>query len=335
MFVNQSEIAIVSHPIYEIVSVIMTIPFFHFIKKVFSIQSFSFLGLYSRKISHFLITTDLILITYTLTIPFINARDDSLIWIRRLIVIVYFLIFMYLASFLSNYTKKQGRRQIEAEQRAHIVLLESCNQQTEYLYQRMRCFKHDYENFMISLAGSIETGNFETMELVRHEIKILLEKTQAEMSDLDLERYLTIESAPLKTLIALKLTEAKQKGFKISTHIIGPLKSDEVESLDMLVFISTIIDYAIARAERCLSPYLAIVFNKIDANTFQFLCSSSLDQESEKNSSTILEIIDRTHYIIDDYMKKYTNYTYTNAIEDKHFTQKVTIVYEENQVRGS
>lgn len=294
---------------HVILSVCIALPTFLFLMKVFSIETFSFIRHFSKHINLFLLISDIGIVSYLAFIPFVNANNSEMNWLRRIIILLYFVICLYLMSHLSTYARKLAIAQIEEEKNQHIELLEEYNSYIEEMYQSVKSFKHDYNNMLISLEGSIQTEGLDTIKKVYYSIVEQMETSIDRPLSINLEDFASVESFDLRTLLALRFYEANQKGIKTSIDISSHWKSRYVHSSDILVITSTIISLAIERAVNGDKSFLRLEFFRDKAGqTLRII--SSVDTSLKGHGNDVLDLIDRTNLIVDAYLEKYPKMTY-------------------------
>lgn len=294
---------------HVILSVCIALPTFLFLMKVFSIETFSFIRHFSKHINLFLLISDIGIVSYLAFIPFVNANNSEMNWLRRIIILLYFVICLYLMSHLSTYARKLAIAQIEEEKNQHIELLEEYNSYIEEMYQSVKSFKHDYNNMLISLEGSIQTEELDTIKKVYYSIVEQMETSIDRPLSINLEDFASVESFDLRTLLALRFYEANQKGIKTSIDISSHWKSRYVHSSDILVITSTIISLAIERAVNGDNSFLRLEFFRDKAGqTLRII--SSVDTSLKGHGNDVLDLIDRTNLIVDAYLEKYPKMTY-------------------------
>lgn len=330
---NVPDINISNNLPYVILSVCIALPTFLFLMKVFSIETFSFIRHFSKHINLFLLISDIGIVSYLAFIPFVNANNSEMNWLRRVIILIYFFIYLYVMSYLSTYAREQAIVQIEEEKNQHIDLLEKYNDYIEEMYQSIRSFKHDYNNMLISLAGSIQTDDLDTMRKVYYGIVEQMETSIDRPLSINLEDFASVESFDLRTLLALRFYEARQKGIKTSITISSPWTNHYMLSSDILVICSSIIKLAITRAVNLDNSYLSLEFFKnSDGQTLRLISSVKITQESHENG--VLDLIDRTNLIVDAYLEKYPEMAYESFTKGSTFYQLLRLHQHEEKERS-
>ncbi|MGI1779727.1 hypothetical protein [Streptococcus uberis] len=330
---NVPDINISNNLPYVILSVCIALPTFLFLMKVFSIETFSFIRHFSKRINLFLLISDIGTLSYLAFVPFLNASNSEMNWLRRVIILIYFFIYLYVMSYLSTYAREQAIVQIEEEKNQHIDLLEKYNDYIEEMYQSIRSFKHDYNNMLISLAGSIQTDDLNTMRKVYYGIVEQMETSIDRPLSINLEDFASVESFDLRTLLALRFYEARQKGIKTSITISSPWTNHYMLSSDILVICSSIIKLAITRAVNLDNSYLSLEFFKnSDGQTLRLISSVKITQESHENG--VLDLIDRTNLIVDAYLEKYPEMAYESFTKGSTFYQLLRLHQHEEKERS-
>lgn len=318
---------------HVILSVCIALPTFLFLMKVFSIETFSFIRHFSKHINLFLLISDIGIVSYLAFIPFVNANNSEMNWLRRIIILLYFVICLYLMSHLSTYARKLAIAQIEEEKNQHIELLEEYNSYIEEMYQSVKSFKHDYNNMLISLEGSIQTEGLDTIKKVYYSIVEQMETSIDRPLSINLEDFASVESFDLRTLLALRFYEANQKGIKTSIDISSHWKSRYVHSSDILVITSTIISLAIERAVNGDKSFLRLEFFRDKAGqTLRII--SSVDTSLKGHGNDVLDLIDRTNLIVDAYLEKYPEMAYESFTKGSTFYQLLRLHQHEEKERS-
>lgn len=80
------------------------------------------------------------------------------------------LVLLYILIRFVSYSKIVRDREIIKEQEEHLRSLEAYNEKIEAAYKSVRSFKHDYENILISMQASIDSGDFDVIEQTYQDI---------------------------------------------------------------------------------------------------------------------------------------------------------------------
>lgn len=156
----------------------VVLPFFLGLQKMFGLDRFfekPFEGL-QDKYKSMLLQVDMILIISYLLILFkqeifsLLLSQTYLPGYPQIYIWVGFLIHMYILIRFVSYSKDVRDSEILREQEEHLRSLEAYNQKIEAAYKSVRSFKHDYENVLISMQTSIDSGDFNLIEQTYQDI---------------------------------------------------------------------------------------------------------------------------------------------------------------------
>lgn len=156
----------------------VVLPFFLGLQKMFGLDRFfekPFEGL-QDKYKSMLLQVDMILIISYLLILFKQEIFSLLLsqtyfpGYPQIYIWVGLLIHMYILVRFVSYSKDVRDSEILREQEEHLRSLEAYNQKIEAAYKSVRSFKHDYENVLISMQTSIDSGDFNLIEQTYQDI---------------------------------------------------------------------------------------------------------------------------------------------------------------------
>ena len=156
----------------------VVLPFFLGLQKMFGLDRFfekPFEGL-QDKYKSMLLQVDMILIISYLLILFkqeifsLLLSQTYLPGYPQISIWVGLLIHMYILVRFVSYSKDVRDSEILREQEEHLRSLEAYNQKIEAAYKSVRSFKHDYENVLISMQTSIDSGDFNLIEQTYQDI---------------------------------------------------------------------------------------------------------------------------------------------------------------------
>ena len=156
----------------------VVLPFLLGLQKMFGLDRFfekPFEGL-QDKYKSMLLQVDMILIISYLLILFkqeifsLLLSQTYLPGYPQIYIWVWFLIHMYILIRFVSYSKDVRDSEILREQEEHLRSLEAYNQKIEAAYKSVRSFKHDYENVLISMQTSIDSGDFNLIEQTYQDI---------------------------------------------------------------------------------------------------------------------------------------------------------------------
>lgn len=156
----------------------VVLPFVLGLQKMFGLDRFfekPFEGL-QDKYKSMLLQVDMILIISYLLILFkqeifsLLLSQTYLPGYPQIYIWVGLLIHMYILVRFVSYSKDVRDSEILREQEEHLRSLEAYNQKIEAAYKSVRSFKHDYENVLISMQTSIDSGDFNLIEQTYQDI---------------------------------------------------------------------------------------------------------------------------------------------------------------------
>ena len=156
----------------------VVLPFFLGLQKMFGLDRFfekPFEGL-QDKYKSMLLQVDMILIISYLLILFkqeifsLLLSQTYLPGYPQIYIWVGLLIHMYILVRFVSYSKDVRDSEILREQEEHLRSLEAYKQKIEAAYKSVRSFKHDYENVLISMQTSIDSGDFNLIEQTYQDI---------------------------------------------------------------------------------------------------------------------------------------------------------------------
>ena len=156
----------------------VVLPFFLGLQKMFGLDRFfekPIEGL-QDKYKSMLLQVDMILIISYLLILFkqeifsLLLSQTYLPGYPQIYIWVGLLIHMYILVRFVSYSKDVRDSEILREQEEHLRSLEAYNQKIEAAYKSVRSFKHDYENVLISMQTSIDSGDFNLIEQTYQDI---------------------------------------------------------------------------------------------------------------------------------------------------------------------
>ena len=168
----------------------VVLPFFLGLQKMFGLDRFfekPFEGL-QDKYKSMLLQVDMILIISYLLILFkqeifsLLLSQTYLPGYPQIYIWVGLLIHMYILVRFVSYSKDVRDSEILREQEEHLRSLEAYNQKIEAAYKSVRSFKHDYENVLISMQTSIDSGD---LNLIEQTYQDILKKAGQELIEED------------------------------------------------------------------------------------------------------------------------------------------------------
>lgn len=162
----------------------------------------------------------------------------------------FFMVMLFL--FLSMFSTWQEKARAEAKQRS-FQDLSDYTRNLELMYGRLRSFKHDYINILLSLSGYIENGD---MEELKHyfENKILPTGTLISQGDYKLSQLGNIGVLEIKSLLSAKLIYAHETGIDVTVDIPDPVAGFSMDTVDLARILGIFLDNAIEAAMEADQP---------------------------------------------------------------------------------
>ena len=168
----------------------VVLPFFLGLQKMFGLDSFfkePYQDLQDKYKSMLLQVDHILIISYLLILfkreifslllsqTYLPGYPQIYIWVG-------FLIHMYILVRFVSYGKDVRDSKILREQEEHLRSLEAYNEKIETAYKSVRSFKHDYENILISMQTSIDSGD---LDLIEQTYQDILKKAGQELVEED------------------------------------------------------------------------------------------------------------------------------------------------------
>lgn len=232
-------------------------------------------------ISKSIIIADIIMIAYTFTQQYLvyleNTTHTSTLIIRKLIVVIYLVLFFIMLIFLDRNIRATIQSQLDFQKDIQLSHLKNYNKQIEKLYQSVRSFRHDYANILTTLKLGIEQNDIAIVKEVYDSVlkdsdKHLKSKT------FDLTRLINIEDNTIKSLLAAKFLEAEENNIDVSLDIPETIKLEGMEMVDFITVISIFLDNAMEASIQSDIPKMHIgYFNH--GNKQLFIVQNSTREE--------------------------------------------------------
>ncbi|KHD45008.1 histidine kinase [Streptococcus hongkongensis] len=311
---------------YIIVSYLAVVPIMRYLARIFSIDSFIFLRFDTRLFNRFIVGIELIFFLYYTLSYSALLIDASMNDYKKSVVLIFFMIFVCLLSFLNHYFQKNTKTLIQLEEEKHIQLLEQYNQYLETLYQNIRSFRHDYDNILISLSGAIESGDFSVIKPVYHQIVGKMDDLVDYEALLRLDQLDKIDNFDMKILLALKIYEARQNGTVPVIEVKGNMANRILEDKDDIVIISAIGDLAILMAKDLSNGFIDIYYDMSKPNWVSLKVLTNAEKLKTKERKYILTEIEKAHRTFINLVEKYPNFSYDVRAEGSVFIQEVVII---------
>ncbi|MBM7642848.1 GHKL domain-containing protein [Streptococcus loxodontisalivarius] len=304
------------------------------LKRLFSLDYYAILDFDSHSTEKLLKLVDAIFVLYYLLvycICIISREMASLSGITsdyfcKIFTAISFLALLYILSYLNRYSKQLIKARVKEEQAKHLKNLENHSRQIEGLYQSIRSFKHDYENILISLRGSIDSGD---IELIRRVYEDILEKSMEELNqdDATIASLVHLKPSSIKSLLSSKVMEMQSKGIKVDLYFPDPIDQIFLEPLDMIILLTHLLDNAIEATLLTKNPSISISCYQKEQRQYLTIANTmlqeSLDVEPlfEEHYSTYDSERGYGLYNVRKILENYPKCQLTTSSGDYHFSQ--------------
>ena len=188
--------------------------------KIFDYQfKTEFFSKLNKSEKRFLIVINISMLLYYLFIQLIvNTKGINADVFKGSLVFIYLIFFLIMINRLDKSMQIELKEEVLFQKDLQLQNLKEYSQQIESLYIDIKRFRHDYLNILRTLALGIEEKNFTIIESIYQET---LQETDKQFKDTkyDIGRLINVNNESLKSLLAVKLTQAKENGLNISIEI--------------------------------------------------------------------------------------------------------------------
>ena len=228
-------------------------------------------------------------------------------------------------SFLNNYFIQTSKNRIREEEENHLRLLEDYNRYLEKLYKNIRSFRHDYDNIIISLSGSIDSGDFETIQTIYTQILNKVEKIMDDDLSLRLNEFSKVKDFNLRLLLALKVYKARQIGIDTQIDISGSLDVPFLDSADDMVLLSAVSDLAINLVQDTQEALIKVRYDLTQSEGINLVIETGAEKLFGPERKEVLDQIEQVRNTFISLLAKYDKLTYRVKQFDRVIAQQVTI----------
>lgn len=228
-------------------------------------------------------------------------------------------------SFLNNYFIQTSKNRIREEEENHLRLLEDYNRYLEKLYKNIRSFRHDYDNIIISLSGSIDSGDFETIQTIYTQILNRVEKIMDDDLSLRLNEFSKVKDFNLRLLLALKVYKARQIGIDTQIDISGSLDVPFLDSADDMVLLSAVSDLAINLVQDTQEALIKVRYDLTQSEGINLVIETGAEKLFGPERKEVLDQIEQVRTTFISLLAKYDKLTYRVKQFDRVIVQQVII----------
>ncbi|MGT2958396.1 hypothetical protein A9Q68_07275 [Streptococcus bovimastitidis] len=325
---DMTTLAVWKSPEIELLSYISVVPLLTFVEEVFAIQTFRFKHDYLKVIYRLLIISDIFLLIYLTGFYYFEVNNSSggeSIWISKLLILFFIFVFLFLSSYINHYGKVRSERYIELVEEQYLLALENYNVYIENTYQTIRSFKHDYENLMISLAGSLEHNDPRLIHRITRDILAKMGNEAVTINQLYDEKFQELMDKDLEFFLSQKFYELENKGVLTSVQILNPIDNLHILTMDFIVLLTAIFKFINTTIPKNENATMTFVFNSDMHGTGFLIIESTYDKFFKSINNLPKELVEQNNLIFDYLTDKYSNiFIYRNQ-GDSVFQYRINI----------
>ncbi len=207
----------------------------------------------------------LLLLLEALHVKSILGMPLSIVFL--IVAVVYAVILMKVLILIDYFSREYLKDLRRKEQKQYLESLESYSQQIEEFYQSVRSFRHDYNNILLSLKGSIDSGDIKLITKVFDEI---FQENIAGLESKDRQaKLINIMVPEVKSFLFVKLNEFEKKNHRLILSIPEMIKDCGSPSSAGLTIFSEMFDRIEPWFEKNPSAVLTVrIIEKDDLQTY-------------------------------------------------------------------
>lgn len=244
-------------------------------------------------------------------------------------IIITILSFILLASFLILSIYSFTRIIKLAITRKDLECAEEYNQSLEILYDKVKGFKHDFDNIVSSLDGYIENNDMEGLKKYFNEFK----KDCRITNNLSIINPRIINNPGIYSLLNNKYFKATNLGITFEIEFFLNLDTLEINMYQLSRILGILIDNAIEEAEKCDEKIVKISFIRENRNNRSVITVKNtysnkgvdLEKIFEKGLSGKENHSGIGLWEVKKYIKKTKNLDLYPSKTDKYFKQELSI----------
>jgi two-component system sensor histidine kinase AgrC len=203
-----------------------------------------------------------------------SGENRALERLNTIILLSYGLISIITCIFAISSLKKS----YEAERnRENLKYLISYSEKMEKNYIKLRRFRHDYKNILLSLEGFI--GNDDMKGLKNYFFNnIKQSKSYIEQNEFRTSSLANLKNYEVKGLLVNKLVEAQNKNIITTVEMAKEIRHFSVDTLKIVRILGVLLDNAIEAAENSNNAFIRIGFIN-DKSVLHIIVLNSCTQE--------------------------------------------------------
>jgi len=211
--------------------------------------------------------------------------------------------------------------------------LESYTNHVETMATEMRKFRHDHKNLMLGFHKHIECKDWDNIKnyYSTYMGEFLISNTAIETC---MDKLSNIQSPELKTILFLKFLQIQSRGIKIAIEVENILTvTDNYNLLDLYRIIGILTDNAMEACQGVENSIVRLMGTMIDDNAYfvlQNTCHNPppINVINKKGFTTKEGYQGLGLYNVSQLIRRNKNLTLQTKIENKQFTQELTIMPE-------
>ncbi|CAM2803317.1 histidine kinase [Streptococcus acidominimus] len=240
-------------------------PIYRILKRLFRIDYSTILQISDGSVQRYIYGMNaLFLIYYVIYFGLFFENQELAANFEQIALLLFLALLLYMVTLLNRKALQRYRQDMRREQDLYLENLENYSQHLEAIYQNMRSFKHDYDNILISLKDSIDSGDIEAIEEIYTEV--LANASQKMSRDDYLFGQLThLKNNAIKIAIANDLLAAQKEGLKISVAMLEDIEHFAIPEEDFLCLVQSMLAMAIHYAKSSRDEDLKLVISEQEA----------------------------------------------------------------------
>ena len=244
-------------------------------------------------------------------------------------IIITILSFLLLVSFLALSIYSFTRIIKLANTKRDLACAEEYNQSLEILYDKVKGYKHDFDNIVSALGGYIENDDMNGLKKYFNEIK----KDCKITNNLSILNPRIISNPGVYSLLNNKYFKATNSGVTFEIEFFLNLDTLEVNMFKFSRAIGVLLDNAIEEAEKCNDKIVKISFIRENRNNRSVITVKNtysnkdvdLEKIFEKGASNKKEHSGFGLWELRKYVKNSTNLDLYTSKDDTYFKQELSI----------
>ena len=244
-------------------------------------------------------------------------------------IIITILSFLLLVSFLALSIYSFTRIIKLANTKRDLACAEEYNQSLEILYDKVKGYKHDFDNIVSALGGYIENDDMNGLKKYFNEIK----KDCKITNNLSILNPRIISNPGVYSLLNNKYFKATNSGVTFEIEFFLNLDTLEVNMFKFSRAICVLLDNAIEEAEKCNDKIVKISFIRENRNNRSVITVKNtysnkdvdLEKIFEKGASNKKEHSGFGLWELRKYVKNSTNLDLYTSKDDTYFKQELSI----------